>query len=95
LTTRGWALQERVLSGRIVHFTEEGIVWECRTSIQSEDQRRLFPGHLQKWANISNIIGKNQLIPLRPNGYGNNAPALELYICSFPHIGTLILLPRG
>jgi len=62
LTTRGWALQERVLSSRIVHFTEEGIVWECRTSIQSEDQRRLFPGHLQKWNSFSDITGKRQLI---------------------------------
>jgi hypothetical protein len=83
LTTRGWALQERVLSGRIVHFTEEGIVWECRTSIQCEDQRQLFPGHLQNWGNISNIIGKNQFIPLCPNGYRNNATALAIYICSF------------
>jgi hypothetical protein len=95
LSTRGWALQERVLSSRIVHFTDEGIVWECRTSIQNEDQRRLFPGHLQKWGNFSNIAGKIQPVLLHPNRYGNDVTALALYICSFPRKGILILLFRS
>ena len=60
LTTRGWALQERVLSNRIVHFTDEGIKWECRMSIRNEDQRRCFPGHVQRWKGFSNTTGKNQ-----------------------------------
>jgi hypothetical protein len=55
LMTRGWALQERVLSNRIVHFTDEGIKWECRMSIRNEDQRRCFPGHVQN--------GKTSVIP--------------------------------
>ncbi|KAH7088189.1 heterokaryon incompatibility protein-domain-containing protein [Paraphoma chrysanthemicola] len=29
LLTRGWALQERLLSPRIVHFTKSELVWEC------------------------------------------------------------------
>jgi Heterokaryon incompatibility protein (HET) len=95
LTTRGWALQERVLSSRIVHFTDEGIIWECRMSIQSEDQRRMFPGHVQKWSNFSNIAGKNQPILLHPNRFGNDLTTLALYICPSPHEGTLILLFRS
>ena len=67
LTTRGWALQERVLSTRIVHFTDEGIKWECRMSIRNEDQQRCFPGHVQKWKDFSNTTGKNQPYLFRPN----------------------------
>ncbi|KAH7077646.1 heterokaryon incompatibility protein-domain-containing protein [Paraphoma chrysanthemicola] len=29
LLTRGWALQERLLSPRVVHFTVSELVWEC------------------------------------------------------------------
>lgn len=29
LNKRAWVLQERVLSPRIIHFTEEQIFWEC------------------------------------------------------------------
>ncbi|KAK0621641.1 heterokaryon incompatibility protein-domain-containing protein [Bombardia bombarda] len=32
LLGRGWAFQERLLSARIVHFTREELVWECRDS---------------------------------------------------------------
>ncbi|KAH7031016.1 heterokaryon incompatibility protein-domain-containing protein [Microdochium trichocladiopsis] len=29
LNERGWVMQERALSKRVVHFTEHGIFWEC------------------------------------------------------------------
>lgn len=32
LRTRGWALQEWLLSPRILHFTTNEILWECRSS---------------------------------------------------------------
>jgi hypothetical protein len=31
LQTRGWVLQERALSTRIVHFNSQELVWECRS----------------------------------------------------------------
>ncbi|RKL06079.1 hypothetical protein BFJ70_g17053 [Fusarium oxysporum] len=31
LSTRGWTLQERVLSKRIIHFYKEELVWSCAT----------------------------------------------------------------
>jgi hypothetical protein len=31
LQKRGWCLQERHLSQRIIHFTTEGLLWECRS----------------------------------------------------------------
>lgn len=32
LSQRGWALQERCLSPRILHFTEQQLVWECEST---------------------------------------------------------------
>jgi hypothetical protein len=39
LHTRSWALQERILATRIVHFTGQELVWECRTSSSCECRR--------------------------------------------------------
>lgn len=30
ITSRAWAYQERLLSGRVIHYTSEELVWECR-----------------------------------------------------------------
>jgi hypothetical protein len=35
--TRGWILQERLLSRRIVHFGKRQIYWECQTAFCNED----------------------------------------------------------
>lgn len=37
LHTRGWCLQERLLSPRIVHFAHPQMYWECRLRFLSED----------------------------------------------------------
>ena len=34
LSTRAWAYQERILSPRIIHFTKENLIWECRKHFQ-------------------------------------------------------------
>ena len=36
LATRGWVLQERVLSRRNLHFTKKEIFWECEESVVCE-----------------------------------------------------------
>jgi hypothetical protein len=36
LNRRGWVLQERLLSPRVLHFGKEQIFWECRNSVASE-----------------------------------------------------------
>lgn len=36
LDTRGWVLQERMLSPRILHFSEYKIAWECDTACRCE-----------------------------------------------------------
>ena len=40
LTTRAWAVQERILSTRMVHFTHQGIFWECITHQRHETSSR-------------------------------------------------------
>ncbi|KAF1973295.1 HET-domain-containing protein [Bimuria novae-zelandiae CBS 107.79] len=37
LSQRGWTLQEILLSRRVVHFTSSQLIWQCRTSVQYED----------------------------------------------------------
>ena len=37
LTRRGWALQERLLSTRVLHYTSSRLFWECLTCTMSED----------------------------------------------------------
>jgi Heterokaryon incompatibility protein (HET) len=36
LEDRAWCLQERILSTRIVHFSRDELVWECKCSTQCE-----------------------------------------------------------
>ncbi|KAK3636075.1 hypothetical protein LTR22_018922 [Elasticomyces elasticus] len=37
LATRGWCCQEKLLSPRVLHFTDTQLFWECRHSARSED----------------------------------------------------------
>jgi hypothetical protein len=37
LNSRGWCLQERILSRRVIHFTKEQLYWECQRSTITED----------------------------------------------------------
>jgi hypothetical protein len=36
LSTRAWAFQERLLSPRVLHFTENELIWECSERIECE-----------------------------------------------------------
>ena len=36
-TTRGWILQERLLSRRIVYFGKRQLYWECQKKFKNED----------------------------------------------------------
>jgi Heterokaryon incompatibility protein (HET) len=36
LLGRAWALQERLLATRVVHFTPSELVWECRSGVDCE-----------------------------------------------------------
>lgn len=49
LSGRAWTLQERVLSTRIIHFSDEGIVCECLQEARSEDGRSYLPSLPSRW----------------------------------------------
>ncbi|KAK4124395.1 HET-domain-containing protein [Parathielavia appendiculata] len=38
VSRRGWCLQEREMSPRVLHYTRDRLMWECRESIASEDR---------------------------------------------------------
>jgi hypothetical protein len=46
LATRGWAIQERILPPRTVHFGHRGAFWECRTMTANEFLPDGFPNQL-------------------------------------------------
>jgi hypothetical protein len=41
LNTRGWVLQERVLSCRTIHFSKNHTYWECGEGVHCENLTRL------------------------------------------------------
>jgi hypothetical protein len=46
LSSRGWVLQERLLSQRTLHYSEGQIYWECQSIVLGEDGsmlKRMFP----------------------------------------------------
>ncbi|KFY31157.1 hypothetical protein V493_01333 [Pseudogymnoascus sp. VKM F-4281 (FW-2241)] len=46
LGTRAWALQEKMLPSRTIHFGDRGAFWECRTKIASEYLPDGYPNQL-------------------------------------------------
>lgn len=47
LNRRGWVLQERLLSRRVLHFARDQVYWECRHHARAEDGSA-FPQHLDQ-----------------------------------------------
>jgi hypothetical protein len=52
LNRRGWVAQERLLSRRILHFTEQRVFWECQADDINNDFPEYTPGIL--WENVQN-----------------------------------------
>ena len=54
LNRRGWVAQERLLSRRILHFSEDGVFWECQV-VDTSDQPRYYeyePGSCEVGQNV-------------------------------------------
>ncbi|KAL2673734.1 hypothetical protein Neosp_012177 [[Neocosmospora] mangrovei] len=49
LNSRGWVFQERMLSPRVIHFTNLQIYWECFVTQSSEYHEQCF--HSKPWSN--------------------------------------------
>ena len=52
LTTRAWSYQERLLSPRILHFTEKQLLWECRRKMLVEDEISRLCGQIFPYPGI-------------------------------------------
>ncbi|KAK0622473.1 heterokaryon incompatibility protein-domain-containing protein [Immersiella caudata] len=64
LASRGWALQERLLSTRIVHYTAGELVWECKTGTDCQCGRvgrNLLPTSRRDWADARTRLLKMEL----------------------------------
>lgn len=54
LVKRAWALQERILARRTIHFSKTELLWECNTKVACETfpeglpKYQLHPGHFHK-----------------------------------------------
>jgi hypothetical protein len=60
LAQRGWVVQERLLSPRVLHFGRDQIYWECQgMSFASE----IFPGDLKTWESNIDKVPFNIEIP--------------------------------
>ncbi|KAH6681714.1 hypothetical protein B0J14DRAFT_557124 [Halenospora varia] len=57
LNRRGWVIQERLISPRIIHFASEEVLWDCCISTTSER----FPSGLNK--HINDQSSKKDLTP--------------------------------
>ncbi|KAL3595775.1 hypothetical protein FPOAC2_10138 [Fusarium poae] len=44
LRDRGWTMQERILSPRIIHFASDQLYWECYHGIQESEDKLLWMG---------------------------------------------------
>ncbi|KAG8158555.1 hypothetical protein KVR01_011677 [Diaporthe batatas] len=58
LASRAWALQEKALAPRTLHCLDQGMFWECRTTMASED----FPDGFGGSAAESHFARQSQLL---------------------------------
>ncbi|CAJ2508543.1 Uu.00g135690.m01.CDS01 [Anthostomella pinea] len=61
LTTRGWTLQEMILSPRVLHHTDIGILWACKTMHASEQETGLVPAAPDPFAEVIHMLDEHQV----------------------------------
>jgi hypothetical protein len=85
LTTRAWAYQERLLSPRILHYTQKQLFWECRLTVFTEDMiprtlQEPNPGFSRDLGHGCPLPGTIRLLDLKYKGFPG--ALLELwYMC--------------
>jgi hypothetical protein len=61
LDSRGWAIQERFLSPRVLHWTANGIYWECRerraSRLSEESEGKVLSGHRLASMSKDGVLG--------------------------------------
>lgn len=64
ISKRGWTLQERMLSNRILHFTRSQMYWQCTSDEHSEDGRNnaeMFGGSPSNRSYLREDIAPNEV----------------------------------
>ncbi|KAF5595064.1 het-domain-containing protein [Fusarium pseudocircinatum] len=56
LRDRGWTMQERILSPRIIHYAEDQLYWECYHGINESEDELLWMGRSVNIAKIAHRI---------------------------------------
>jgi len=65
INTRGWVFQERLMSPRTIHVSQDQVLWECRDLCACETFPDGLPGH-PTWNDANNTptnFSKSSLIP--------------------------------
>lgn len=68
LNERAWALQERLFAPRIIHFTNQQMIWECKSCAASEDNQY----HFDDWQPRSRSDLVNLVRPETPKEGGTS-----------------------
>jgi hypothetical protein len=82
LNTRGWTLQERLLSPRTIHYSTDQMYWECRQSLLAEDGARFIPcfSNLDAVSHLQQLpFDEHGLTTMYISGIAGDVPDYELY----------------
>ncbi|KAH8775876.1 heterokaryon incompatibility protein-domain-containing protein [Hyaloscypha finlandica] len=81
LNTRGWVLQERLLSRRILHFAADQVYWECRSHALAQDGTVFRPK-----GPVDFLFPLPSLIRSIHNSFSNHRGSDEIFMRSWLHI---------
>jgi hypothetical protein len=62
LFQRGWCLQERLLSNRILHFTSDEMVWQCRSCDQCECEGIQLLENVRSGSHLTSRLKYNRVV---------------------------------
>src|SRR2546423_1649778 len=75
LCTRGWTFQERLVSPASLHYTDEGMFWECATNFLSETGSGSDPYSPDAWKKAWAVTRNGEATVLPESlGEGNQLP---------------------
>lgn len=93
INRRGWVLQERLLSHRIIHFGPQQVFWECRQLLACETFPEGLPKTIpQTLARAATMITQSPTTPFEPKRPARSltarilSPTKDLPVPSFPSL---------
>lgn len=89
LSRRAWAMQERILSSRTIHFTATQIYWECRSLFWAENGDTCIPLGYEGFQRSSSFIDALRLLEtkiLRSEDRSTTDNAVCLFLRSWTEI---------